>query len=133
MVLYILTTEFHHSWYKFWNWNISASKRDTEPNKHHYNPKWSHSGDRAWFEGLISSRFQNIGQKGHSGCPLGSIWAFWNLNEIITSNFLRKRNSRIYGGGAWFQDHISFRFQDSGQNGHFGCPLGLIWAFWDLN
>ena len=27
---------------------------------------------------------------------------------------------------------MSFRIQDNGQNGNFGCPLGSIRAFWDL-
>ena len=28
------------------------------------------------------------------------------------------------GVKQWFKDLISFRFQDNGQKGHFGCSLG---------
>ena len=40
----------------------------------------------------MSFDFQDIGQKGHFGCPLGSIWAFWDLNEIRTTKY-------FYGSG----------------------------------
>ena len=54
----------------------------------------------------------------------------WYKRDEDPKPLLWKRNGRIYGGRAWFQGRIYFRFQDYG---HFGCPLGPIWVFWDLN
>ena len=71
-------------------------------------------------QGRNSYRSHDIGQKYHLGCPLGSVWAFWDLNEIRTHNF---------GCRAWFQNPISFRSQDIVQKGNFGCPLGSICVF----
>ena len=89
---------------------------------------------RVWFEGRVSFRLQDNGQNGHFGCPLGSIWAFWDLNKIIAPNYIHG-SGRIYVGRAWYQGptFLVFCFHDNGQKGYFGCPLGSIWASWDLN
>ena len=89
---------------------------------------------RAWFQGRSSSRSQDISQRGHFGYPLGSIWAFWNRNEIITPNHFYGSGIAAYLGleHGFRVVSLFFRFQDIGQKGHFGCPLGSIWAFWDL-
>ena len=38
------------------------------------------------FQGGISFRSQDIGQKDYFGSPLGSIWTFSDMNEIRTPN-----------------------------------------------
>ena len=92
---------------------------------------------RAWFRvvSLSVPKSQDISQKGHSGCPSGSVWALWDLDEVITPN-------HFYGSGiAAFMglEHgcrvISLFVESlfSQDNSHFGCPLGSIWKFLDLN
>ena len=58
---------------------------------------------RALFQGRISFSFQDITQKHHCGYPLGSIWTFWDPNEIGTPNYFYR------SGIAAFMEVIFFR------------------------
>ena len=51
-------------------------------------------GNRVWFQG----RSQDIDQKGHFGCLLGSVWAFWDMNEIRTPNHFYGRGMNTFSG-----------------------------------
>ena len=124
-------------YWPFWlRLGILGSARDK-------NPKpllWKRNGRiyrcRAWFQSpiWISFRSQNIVHKGHFDCPFGSIWVFWNLRIQGPQNTSMKVEwLHLLEGKASFQGRISFRSQDSGQNGRFGCLLGSILAYCDLN
>ena len=77
--------------------------------------------------------FQDYGKNGHFCCPLGSIWAFWDLKNIITPiTFIEVELPHLCSCRAWFQGRIFFCFQGNGENRHFSCPLGSSWVFWDL-
>ena len=83
------------------NLGILESERDKNPELLFWKRNGRIYGGRAWFQGRIFFRSQYIGQKGH-----------FDICKV------------------WFQGLISFLFQD---NGHFGCPLGSILAFCDIN
>ena len=69
------------------NLGILGSERDRNPELLFWKRNGRIYGGRAWFQGRIFFRSQYIGQKGHFDiCTLGSVWAFWNLNEIRTLN-----------------------------------------------
>ena len=52
----------------------------------------------AWFQGRISFSFQDITQKRHFGYPLGSIWAFWDPDEIGTrTTFIEAEWPHLWG------------------------------------
>ena len=91
------------------------------------------------FQGRISICSQDIGLKGHFGCQLGSILAFWDLNEIRTPN-------HFYGSGmaTFMGEEHGFLFQIMtkmailavhwAQFGHFGIqqdykPKLLSWQW----
>ena len=80
-------------------------------------------------QGRNSYRSHDIGQKYHLGCPLGSVWAFWDLNEIRTPNYFHGSGMAAFMGvGHGFKVVSRFVSKIMAKNS-FWLPIGLNLAF----